>query len=63
MDKITYDEYFSLYWLARKEALKDARILKEYKGKPQWNFWLELTKKYANLAIKAKKLATAHIAD
>lgn len=63
MDKITYNEYFSLYWLARNEAIKNARILKEYKCKPQWNFWLEETKKYSTLAIKAKKLATAHIAD
>lgn len=63
MDKLTYSEYFSLFWLARNEVIKTAKILKGYKGKPEWEFWLGMLKKDVNLAIKAKKLAVAHMAD
>ena len=63
MDKLTYEEYFSLFWLARNEVIATAKILKGYKGKPEWKFWMDRLKKYVNLAIKAKKLAIAHIAD
>lgn len=60
---MTYSDYFSLFWLARNEVIKNAKILKRYKGKPEWEFWLEILKKDVNLAIKAKKLAVAHMAD
>ena len=60
---MTYSEYFSLFWLARNEVIKTAKILQGYKGMPEWGFWLEMLKKDVNLAIKAKKLATAHMAD
>ena len=64
MDKLTYEEYFSLFWLARNEVIETAKILKGYKGNAeQWNFWMDRLKKYVNLAIKAKKLAISHIAD
>ena len=63
MDKLTYNEYFSLFWLARAEVIRIAKILKDFKGKPEWDFWMEHLKKYVSLAIKTKKLAIAHIAD
>lgn len=64
MDKMTYSDYYSLYWLARKEAIRSAKNLKESeKGSDMWNIWLTYTKRDSALAIKAKKLATAHIAD
>lgn len=64
MDKMTYSDYYSLYWLARKEALRSAKNLKESeKGSDLWDKLLEYTKRDSALAIKAKKLATSHIAD
>ena len=66
MDKMTYSDYYSLYWLARKEALRSAKNLKNCKnekGSDLWHKWLDFTKRDSALAIKAKKLATAHIAD
>ena len=64
MDKLTYNEYFSLYWLARGNAIRSAKNLKDCeKDSDLWQFWLEHTKKDSALAIKAKKLAIAHIAD
>lgn len=63
MDKLTYSEYFNLFWLARTEVIKTAGIAKKYKGKPEWEYWLGMLKKDSNLAIKAKKLAIAHMAD
>lgn len=64
MDKMTYSDYYSLYWLARKEALRSAKNLKESeKGSYLWHKWLDFTKRDSALAVKAKKLATAHIAD
>jgi hypothetical protein len=65
MDKMTYSDYYSLYWLARKEALRSAKNLKDCnneKGSDLWNKWLNFTKRDSALAVKAKKLATAHIA-
>ena len=64
MDKMTYSDYYSLYWLAREEALRSAKNLKESeKGSDLWHKWLDFTKRDSALAVKAKKLATAHIAD
>ena len=63
MDELTYNEYFSLFWLARSEVISIAKILKENKGKHDWDFWMEQLKKYVSLAIKTKKLAIAHVAD
>lgn len=66
MDKLnlTYHDYYSLYWLARKEMLRSVKHLKESeKGSDVWNTWLTYTKRDSALAIKARKLATAHIAD
>lgn len=66
MDKLnlTYPDYYSLYWLARKEMLRSVKHLKESeKGSDVWNTWLTYTKRDSALAIKARKLATAHIAD
>lgn len=61
---MTYSDYYSLYWLARKEALRSAKNLKESeKGSDLWDKLLEYTKRDSALAIKAKKLATSHIAD
>ena len=61
---MTYHDYYSLYWLARKEMLRSVKHLKESeKGSYMWNTWLIYTKRDSALAIKAKKLATAHIAD
>ena len=64
MDKMTYSDYYSLYWLARKEAIRSAKNLKGCKkGSDLWEKWLDFTKRDSALAVKAKKLATAHIAD
>jgi hypothetical protein len=64
MDKMTYHDYYSLYWLARKEMLRSVKNLKESeKGSDLRHRWLDFTKRDSELAIKAKKLATAHIAD
>ena len=66
MDKLTltYSDYYSLYWLARKEMLRSVKHLKESeKGSDIWHKWLSFLKKDSALAIKTKKLATAHIAD
>lgn len=64
MDKMTYSDYYSLYWLARKEAIRSAKNLKNSeKGSDLWNRWLSFVKRDSELAVKAKKLATAHIAD
>lgn len=63
MVKLTYSEYFNLFWLARTEVIKTAKIAKKCKGKPEWEYWLGMLKKDVNLAIKAKKLAVAHVAD
>ena len=64
MDKMTYSDYYSLYWLARKEAISSAKSLKDCKkGSDLWHKWLDFTKRDSALAVKAKKLATAHIAD
>jgi hypothetical protein len=64
MDKMTSHDYYSLYWLALKEMLRSVKHLKKSeKGSNLWNAWLTYTKRDSELAIKAKKLATAHIAD
>lgn len=61
---LTYSDYYSLYWLARKEVIRVAAILKNCeKGSDIWKKWLDFLKKDSTLAIKAKKLAIAHMAD
>lgn len=64
MDKMTFEDYHSLYWLAMKEALHSAKILKSCKkDSNEWRIWLDYTKKDSALAIKARKLSREHIAD